>query len=396
MPDQLIVLNSGSSSVKFALFTASAKPVRGLHGEVSGLGASPTVRVWGPEGNPLRVQLPVGMKYSLDHSAALHWLLNWINRNQRDSRLIGAGHRVVHGGERYTAPVRVDSVVLDELERLVPMASLHQPHSLAAIRVLAEAAPGMSQVACFDTAFHRTQAAVAQNFALPRDLTAAGVRRYGFHGLSYEHIAGALPRYLGPGAEGKVVVAHLGSGASMCAMHNRRSVATTMGFTALDGLMMGTRSGALDPGVLLFLMRERAMSAADVEDLLSRRSGLLGVSGISADVRDLLASDDVRAREALEMFAYRAARELGSLAAAMEGLEAVVFTAGIGEHAAPVRTMICSRARWLGVVLDEDANRRHDRIISSRASRVAVCVIATDEESVIARHTCRVLGITSA
>jgi acetate kinase len=283
--------------------------------------------------------------------------------------------------------------VLGDLERLIPMASLHQPHNLAAIRALAKATAGLPQVACFDTAFHRTQTAVARGFALPRDLTAAGVRRYGFHGLSYEHIASVLPEHLGVRADGRVVAAHLGNGASMCAMRDRLCVTTTMGFTALDGLMMGTRSGAIDPGVLLYFMRERAMSAADIEDLLSRRSGLLGVSGISADVRELLASNDPRAREALEMFAYRAAGELASLAAALGGLEALVFTAGIGEHAAPVRAMICDRARWLGIELEYEANRRHDRVISSPASRVTVCVIPTDEETVIARHTCRVLGI---
>jgi acetate kinase len=259
--------------------------------------------------------------------------------------------------------------------------------------VLKALRPELPQVACFDTAFHRTQPAVAQRFALPRELTAAGVRRYGFHGLSYEYIADALPAHLGERAEGRVVVAHLGNGASMCALRKRRSVATTMGFTALEGLMMGTRSGAIDPGVIFYLMRERSMSAAGVEHLLYRRSGLLGVSGVSSDMHELLESSDPRAREAIELFAYRAVRELGSLAAALGGLDALVFTAGIGEHAAPVRAMICEGARWLGVDFDADANSRHETVISAPASRVAVCVVPTDEEIVIARHTRRLLEL---
>ncbi|MDH5535981.1 MAG: acetate/propionate family kinase [Betaproteobacteria bacterium] len=396
MSDQILVLNSGSSSVKFALFTASAEPDRGLHGDISGLGASPAVRAWDGNGNELPVQFAADGAHPLDHPAALRWLLEWLNLDERGAHLIGAGHRVVHGGARHAAPVRVGPGVLDELERLTPLASLHQPHNLAAIRALGQALPRLPQVACFDTAFHRTQAAAAQGFALPREITAAGVRRYGFHGLSYEHIASVLPRHLGKRAEGRVIVAHLGSGASLCALKNCVSVATTMGFTTLDGLMMGTRCGAIDPGVLLYFMRERGMSAAEIEDLLSRRSGLLGVSGLSGDVRELLASDDPRAREALEMFAYRAARELGSLAAALEGLDALVFTAGVGEHAAPIRAMICEYARWLGVELDGKANSHNERIISQTGSRVTVCVIPTDEEAVIARHTYRLLGVGGA
>jgi len=251
--------------------------------------------------------------------------------------------------------------------------------------------PELPQIACFDTAFHRTQPALAQQFALPRKLTAAGIRRYGFHGLSFEYIADILPAHIGERAAGRVVVAHLGNGASMCALRDRRSIATTMGFTALDGLVMGTRSGAIDPGVIFYLMRERSMSAAEVEDLLYHRSGLLGVSGVSSDMRELLASDSPQAREAIELFAYRAARELGSLVAALGGLDALVFTAGIGETAAPVRAMICDAAQWLGVALDSDANARNDVVISTAASRVTVCVVPTDEEIVIARHTRRLL-----
>ncbi len=396
MSDQILVLNSGSSSIKFALFTAAPEPVRGLHGNISGLGVSPAVRAWDGNGNPLRAQLPGEGPQQRDHAAALRWLLDWLNLEERGGQLVGAGHRVVHGGARHAEPVRIGPGMLDELEQLTPLASLHQPHNLVAIRALGKALPGLPQVACFDTAFHRTQPAVAQDFALPREITVAGVRRYGFHGLSYEHIASVLPRHLGTRAGGRVIVAHLGSGASLCAMKNCASVATTMGFTTLDGLMMGTRCGAIDPGVLLYFMRERGMSAAEIEDLLSRRSGLLGVSGLSGDVRELLASDDPRAREALELFVYRAARELGSLAAALAGLDALVFTAGVGEHAAPIRAMICERARWLGVELDGDANSRHERIISRAGSPVTVCVIPTDEEAVIARHTGRLLGAGGA
>jgi acetate kinase len=396
MSDQILVLNSGSSSVKFALFTALAEPVRGLHGDISGLGASPAVRAWDGNRNTLPVRFPGEGAQSLDHSAALRWLIDWLNLGERGGRLIGAGHRVVHGGARHAAPVRLGARMIDELEQLTPLASLHQPHNLAAIRALSQALPRLPQVACFDTAFHRTQSAAAQSFALPREITAAGVRRYGFHGLSYEYIASVLPQHIGSRAEGRVIVAHLGSGASLCAMKNCVSVATTMGFTTLDGLMMGTRCGAIDPGVLLYFMRERGMSAVEIEDLLSRRSGLLGVSGLSGDVRELLASDDSRAREAIEMFAYRAARELGSLAAALEGLDAIVFTAGVGEHAAPIRAMICEHARWLGVELDGRANTHNERFISQKRSRVTVCVIPTDEEAVIARHTCRLLGASGA
>lgn len=388
---QILVLNSGSSSIKFALFSTSGEPVRGLHGDISGLGSSPAIRAWDGGGTALPARLPRDGSQPTDHATALRWLLKWPELDA--SQLAGAGHRVVHGGERHTEHVCIDDVVLDNLERLIPMASLHQPHNLAAIRVLARTAPTLPQVACFDTAFHVTQATVARDFALPREITAAGVRRYGFHGLSYEYVTTILPDHLGERADGRVVVAHLGSGASMCAMKNRKSVATTMGFTALDGLMMSTRCGAIDPGVLLYFMRERGMSAAEIEELLSRRSGLLGVSGSSGDVRELLASDDPNAHEALELFAYRAVRELGSLAAALGGLDALVFTGGIGEHAAPIRAMVCEQAKWLGVQLDQEANERHLTVISKRTGAVTVCVVRTDEEWMIARHTRRLIGL---
>lgn len=394
MTGQILVLNCGSSSIKFALYTAARNPSRIVHGTIAGLGGTPQFSARDADGKPLPGPPAAGERdRPLTHETAPRWLFDWLAATGYGRQVRGAGHRVVHGGERFLEPVRIDKAVLAALERLDPMAPLHQPHNLAAIRVLMALRPELPQVACFDTAFHRSQPAVAQNFALPRELTAAGIRRYGFHGLSYEYIAEVLPAHLGERAAGRVVVAHLGNGASMCAMRDRRSVASTMGFTALEGLMMGTRSGAIDPGVIFYLMREKSMSAAEVEHMLYHRSGLLGVSGVSSDMRELLASSDPRAREAIELFAYRAGRELGSLAAALGGLEALVFTAGIGERAAPVRAMICAEARWLGVELDQDANSRHETVISSPASRAAVCVVPTDEEIVIARHTRRLLEL---
>jgi acetate kinase len=305
--------------------------------------------------------------------------------------VVAAGHRIVHGADRYSAPVLLTEALLAELAGFVPLAPLHQPHNLAAVEALAALAPDLPQVGCFDTAFHRTQPALAQAFALPRALSAEGIKRYGFHGLSYEYIAGVLPQHLGPAAEGRVVVAHLGNGASMCGMIGRRSAATTMGFTALDGLMMGTRAGNLDPGVLLYLIQHKGMDVERLTRLLYKESGLLGVSDLSQDMRTLLASDRPAAREAIELFCYRATRELGSLAAALGGLDALVFTGGIGERAAPVRARICTAAAWLGLSLDEAANATNATVISAAESRVAVLVVPTDEERMIAQHTVALL-----
>jgi acetate kinase len=305
---------------------------------------------------------------------------------------MGVGHRVVHGGERFSAPVLVDAAILDQIEQLVPLAPLHQPHNVAAIRAVGRVRPEVAQVACFDTAFHRTQPPIAQLYALPRDLSAEGIKRYGFHGLSYEHIASVLPGLAGDAARGRVVAAHLGNGCSLCAMRNGASVATTMGFTALDGLPMGTRCGAIDPGVILHLLAERHMSVGEVTDLLYHRSGLLGVSGIGNDMRVLLASPAPEAAEAIDLFVYRIGRELGSLAAALGGLDTLVFTGGIGEHAAPVRARVCEDAAWLGVRLDADANRAHGPRISAANSAVSVWVIPANEEWMIARHTLACIG----
>jgi acetate kinase len=393
--DAILVINAGSSSIKFAIYTAGETQNRILRGLLDGLGSQPRFSASDASGNALPGDPLAGAPAGLTHEQALARLFEWIGRQCTDVRLIAAGHRVVHGGEEFRETRLIDASLLVRLDELVPLARLHQPHNLAAIRALLKLHPELPQVACFDTAFHRTQPVIAQTYALPRELTAAGVKRYGFHGLSYQYIAGVLPDHLGAGADGRIIVAHLGAGSSMCAMRNRRSVASTMGFTVIDGLMMGTRCGSLDPGIVLYLMRERGMSLNQVDDLLYRRSGLLGVSGISADMRALLASADPRAREAVELFAYRAAREIGSLAAAISGLDALVFTGGIGEHAPAVRELICRQCEWLGIELDPAANASHATRISAASARTSAWVIATDEEKVIARETRRALGARS-
>jgi acetate kinase len=390
MSDAILVLNAGSSSIKFSLFEGHVRPSREAlicDGEVDGIGHRAHFVVKDGAGKSLANQ---DIQQAADHEDALAALLKWMDRQFPANRLIAAGHRVVHGGSIYTAPVRIDASIVGELRRLIPLAPLHQPHSLAAIDAIAKLHPDFAQVACFDTAFHHTQPALAAAFALPRAITAEGVRRYGFHGLSYEYIASVLPDVLGPvAADGRVVVAHLGAGASLCAMHRRQSVATTMGFTPLDGLVMASRCGNLDPGVILYLMQEKGMTAQAVTDLLYHSSGLLGVSGISDDMRTLLASDDPHASEAVDLFAYRIGRELGSLAASLGGLDALVFTAGIGEHAAEIRRRVCEYAAWLGVELDPAANAADRTGITTSASKTSAWVIPTNEDLMIARHTWR-------
>jgi acetate kinase len=302
----------------------------------------------------------------------------------------------VHGGAQFSHAVRLDANVIAALDVLIPLAPLHQPHNLAGVRALAAVAPGVPQVACFDTAFHQTQAPLARAYALPRAQTEAGIKRYGFHGLSFEYIAGVLPDYMAEQANGRVIVAHLGNGASLCALKDRRSVATTMGFTPLDGLVMGTRCGALDPGVVLYLLTKHGMGIDEVTDLLYNKSGLLGVSGLTHDVRRLLESEHADAQNALDLFVYRVGRELGSLAAALGGLDALVFTGGIGENAAVIRGRICNDARWLGVTLDDPANDRADARISATDSTVSVWVIPTREDFMIARQTLQVIRSTNA
>jgi acetate kinase len=388
MTDAILVLNAGSSSIKFSLFAKrDAALALVSSGQVAGLTAAPTFVAKNAEGRPI-AEKSWGAGTRLGHEGALAHLTEWIKqRYEDDHRLTAVGHRVVHGGSDYAAPVRVDAQVVARVEKLVPLAPLHLPHNLAPIRILLARSPELPQIACFDTAFHRTQPPLEQMFALPRELEEAGVRRYGFHGLSYEYIASALQDFDRRAAGGKTVVLHLGNGASMCALGAGRSLATTMGFTAVDGLPMGTRSGALDPGVMLYLMDERKMDARAIEALVYTKSGLLGVSGVSSDMRVLLASPEPRAALAVDLFVYRIARELGSLAAALEGLDAIVFTGGIGEHAAPVREAVCRRAAWLGIALDTEANADDGPRISTAASRVAAWVIPTNEELMIARHT---------
>jgi len=391
MTRQILVLNAGSSSIKFAVFSAESRQQRTVQGTISGIGAAAAFQAGSPLGG-LAGTLPPG---KLDHEAALSWLFDWLEAGNHARHLLGAGHRVVHGGARHNAPLLIDDDNLADLEALTPLAPLHQPHNLTAIKALLHLRPELPQVACFDTAFHCTQPPVAQMLALPRAVTADGLRRYGFHGLSYEHVAGKLPELLGNRADGRVIVAHLGNGASLCAMRGRHSVATTMGFSTLDGLVMGTRCGAIDPGALFYLMHEMGMSSEAVENMLYRESGLLGVSGISNDMRVLLDSGDVRAKEAIDLFVYRAVREAGSLASALEGLDALVFTGGIGEHAAPIRAMICEKLAWLGISIDTAANAAAAARISTADSRVTVGIIPADEESVIARHTYGLLSSSS-
>jgi len=397
MSDAILVLNAGSSSIKFSVFPGHESPSRqGIicEGECEGIGHRVHFTAVDRTGASLVDEY---LADGTSHEDALAALLGWLEVHYLDNQLVAAGHRVVHGGSFYTAPVLIDAAVIAELRRLIPLAPLHQPHNLAAIDALAKLHPTLPQIACFDTAFHHTQSEVATAFALPRRLTAQGIRRYGFHGLSYEYIASVLPDILGPAAaDGRVVVAHLGSGASLCAIRSRKSVATTMGFTALDGLAMSRRCGNLDPGVILYLLQEKGMTAAEVSNLLYNESGVFGVSGISDDMRTLLASDESSAKQAVALFVYRIGRELGSMAAALGGIDALVFTAGIGEHAAEIRRWVCEDAAWLGVGLDQRANLVGGAMISREGSRASAWVIPTDEDLMIALHVWTLLSADNA
>jgi acetate kinase len=387
----ILVLNAGSSSLKFSAFDADADLAPVLNGQVEGLYTTPRFKASTPQGAQVDTrEWAAGEK--LGHDGAIAFLGDYLRGHGQGHELRAIGHRVVHGGLEFTRPVRVTPDVLAALAKFSPLAPLHQPHNLKAIEIVAVLRPELPQVACFDTAFHRTQPELAQAFALPASITERGVRRYGFHGLSYEYIASILPEVDPRAAAGRTIVAHLGNGSSLCALVERRSVASTMGFTAVDGLPMGTRCGNVDPGVILYLMDELGMDARAIETLIYKESGLLGVSGISSDMRALLASDEPRARFAVELFAYRIAREIGSLAAAAEGLDALVFTAGIGEHAAQVRERVCRHVAWLGVTLDFEANSRGGPRIATRDSRIAAWVVPTNEELMIARHTRHVLA----
>ncbi|WP_213959288.1 acetate/propionate family kinase [Variovorax sp. dw_954] len=393
MADVILVLNAGSSSIKFSAFATHGRELeRVMRGQIEGLFTAPRFVAKDGDGKEIGARA-WGEGVELGHAGAIGFLADFLREHGDGYTLSAVGHRVVHGGLAFSQAVRVTPEAITALAALIPLAPLHQPHNLKAIEIVAQQRPDLPQVACFDTGFHRAQPEAAQAFALPASITNLGVRRYGFHGLSYEYVASVLPQFDPRAATGRTIVAHLGNGASMCAMAAGRSLASTMGFTAVDGLPMGTRSGTLDPGVVLYLIDELRMDARAVEDLIYKQSGLLGVSGLSSDMRVLLASDDERARFAVDLFVYRIGRELGSLAAAAQGIDALVFTAGIGEHAVSLRERVCRDAAWLGLELDPAANLRGGPCISAPSSKVSAWVIPTNEELMIARHTCEVLGL---
>jgi acetate kinase len=396
MEDYAVVLNAGSSSLKFCVYQRpEAEHWRlAARGQIEGIGTAPKFTAKDGAGHVLGDER-LDSKVS-DAAAALDALATWLRGRYSSARVLGVDHRVVHGGARYTGPTIVTAQVLRDLRTLIPLAPLHQPHNLAAIEAVSERLPGVPQVACFDTSFHRGQRCVAELVPLPRDICRNGVQRYGFHGLSYEYIASVLPQVAPDIADKRVIVAHLGSGASMCALRNGRSVDSTLGFTALDGLCMGTRPGALDPGVVLYLFQSLGLSAKEVETILYKKSGLLGISGISNDMRDLLASSEPAAHLAIDYFVYRAAKEIGALAAVLGGIDALVFTAGIGEKSAEIRRRISEASAWLGITLDDDANARGATQISTPTSRASVWVVPTNEELMIARHMGVMLGLIEA
>ena len=391
MTETILVINAGSSSIKFQLFLVAAQNEvrRALRGQIEGIGVRPRLIAKNTEGEaPIEEEWPVSEVATVPQ--ALDKLVAFL-RERLGTLPVAIGHRVVHGGPDYSDPTVIDDAVIERLEKFTPLAPLHQPNNLAPIRAVRARQQQLLQVACFDTAFHRNHPEIADRYALPEQFYAEGVRRYGFHGLSYEYIAGRLPEIAPEIARGRVIVAHLGSGASMCALSAGKSVESTLGFTALDGLPMGTRPGQLDPGIMLYLMSEKRMSAKEIERLLYHESGLKGLSGISNDVRDLLASPDPRAKLALDHFVYRISLFAGMLAGAMGGIDGMVFTAGIGENASAIREAVAKRLAWLGLDLDLKANADGEARISREESRVACYVIPTDEELMIARHTLSVL-----
>ena len=394
MSDLILTLNAGSSSVKFALFEAGeSEPELVARGQVEGIGTAPHFVAKDATGSLLAESYwePVGGGEG--HTVAFRQIRRWLSEAIEGERLLAVGHRVAHGGEQHAQPVIIDEQVVSELTRLIPLVPLHQPHNLASIRAVAKSHPELPQVACFDTAFHRQRPAVSDRFALPYDLYEKGIRRYGFHGISYEYIVSRLEKIVPDLSRGRVVVAHLGSGCSMCAIRRGKSVETTMSFSALDGLPMGTRCGTLDPGVLLYLMRQDRFGVEALEDLLYKRSGLIGISGVSNDMRALQESDEPRAQEAIDYFLYRVGQSLGALAASLGGLDGLIFTAGIGENDAATRARVCQDAAWLGIEIDPKANERRDLKISVGDSTPSVWVIPTDEERMIAMHTFRLVGV---
>jgi len=393
MDDFALVLNAGSSSLKFCVYRrpVGAHWLLDLRGQIEGIGTAPHLSAKDSADSKVADQkLPSTVS---DGRLALDALAAWLRGKYGQAKLLGVGHRVVHGGAQFTQPTIVNKQVLAELEKLIPLAPLHQPYNLAAIEAVFERMPEVPQVACFDTAFHRGQPAVAELIPLPQEITKAGVQRYGFHGLSYEYIASVLPTVAPEIANGKVIVAHLGSGASLCGLKNGKSIDSSLGFTALDGICMGTRPGSVDPGVILYLFQGLNLSAKQVEDILYKKSGLLGISGISNDMRNLLTSNEPRAKLAVDYFVYRAAKEIGALTAVLGGIDGLVFTAGIGENSAEIRRRICEASAWLGIDFDAIANEKRGPRISRPGSKVSAWVIPTNEELMIARHTGRLLGL---
>lgn len=383
MSEVILVINSGSSSIKFSLFVCEQELNLLYHGVIDSIFDSPCLMVF----NAKHIRIVTQNISSKGHEAGLRKFFNWFEGLPDPISLKAVGHRVVHGGMYFFHPTLVTDEVMEKIASLIPLAPLHQPHNLEAIKIIKTIYPQLPQVTCFDTTFHLTEEKIARLFAIPEQLTEEGVIRYGFHGISYEYIASVIIQYLGDIGNHRVIVAHLGHGASMCAMYQRKSVATTMGFTALDGLMMGSRCGRIDPGILLYLLQEKHYSVNQLENLLYKQSGLLGVSGISDDMQKLLSSRDVKAKQAIELFCYRAALEVGSLVAALQGCDALVFTAGIGENAVIIRKKICERLAWLGIKINDEANKNNSAIISGDKCNVIVGVIPTNEEYMIAKHT---------
>jgi acetate kinase len=391
MPKAILTLNAGSSSIKFALYERGIHARRLIsHGAIDGIGTEPHFAALAPDGTVLD-EHRWNNGGALAHEELLKPLLAWVTSHLGEESLDAVGHRIVHGGSRFCQPVCIDDAVLAELDAWVPLAPLHQPHNIAAVRAMARLRPNLPQIACFDTAFHHAMPSVATRLALPQRYAAEGVRRYGFHGLSYEYLMACLRERAPALATGRVIAAHLGNGASLCAIRNGLSIDTTMSFTTLDGLVMGTRCGSIDPGALLYLQQAHQLDADQLEHLLYHESGLLGVSGISSDMRVLHASSDPRAKEAIELFVYQIVRNIGALTASLGGLDALIFSAGIGEHMSDIRAAICAGLAWLGVECDDQANAQHAALISTSHSHVHVCVIATDEEAMIATHTAHVL-----
>ncbi|MFL6751038.1 MAG: acetate/propionate family kinase [Sphingomicrobium sp.] len=385
MAECIAVVNAGSSSVKFAFYDSEGDQPLLLKGQVEQIGVAPSLSASNPAGEEVSsLSWPAE---GFGHAQAMAAILEVAREQLAGSTVKGVGHRVVHGGTNFTGPVEVTAEIIAELEKLAPLAPLHQPHNLGPIKAIAQNRPDVRQVACFDTAFHQAQPHLAQAYALPRELSDSGIRRYGFHGLSYEYVSGRLAEISSDHGGKRIVIAHLGNGASLCAVHEGRSVATTMGFTAVEGLVMGTRCGSIDPGVLIYLMDEHGMDARALESLIYKKSGLLGVSGISSDMRSLRGSDDPKAREAIELFIYRIVREIGSLSAALGGLEGLVFTGGIGQRDLRTRQEVVAGCAWLGADLDEQRNAAGEGLISSDYSKIPIWVLPTDEERVIARHT---------